>query len=500
MTHRSSTGDLGHYDDDSRPQRWDRERFERIRSRGPESRESFRFEERDSGHGRRGYDTEIDITERNRGGRTRIEVIDRDYEDERPTRRRPEFLDRHEPTPSEVNKTALAPYRRKSIVERDLDPPARRPARPQFVRRQSSLDTFDRRPIARYGDREKEEWRPPTNVPIPLPFRERRRKPTYDDYDDYEEIRYRDYEPDSREEYRDIEIRRERSTRRRRRSGRSKRAPSSSSSSSASTQRPSVKASSVHTPSVHSVSVHHVHEPSVHESSVHEPSVHEPPPPPLPGKKGRTRMPKRLVHINALIEKGYEFDDEEDFLVVRRALEKEQIDEVIKISEGYKESRVTYRYEDTGEPAPPPPLEMPPPPPPPASVHSHHSQHIPPPPPAPPAAFAPPPPPAAFAPPPPPASVYSHNVRTVEPSHNYQFEEHIQESNHISGPVTSLVPRRPRTEREIREEIRSLEEERRLVRIDRETDYEIVERPKERDVVRVEKDRKGRLALVRSSH
>lgn len=85
----------------------------------------------------------------------------------------------------------------------------------------------------------------------------------------------------------------------------------------------------------------------------------------------------------------------------------------------------------------------------------------------------------------------------------------IERSNHIHGPATSFLPesrmlvRRDdqyRSERDIKEEIRQLEDERRMLKYERETDYEIIERrdPK-REVIRVDKDRKGRLALVRSA-
>jgi hypothetical protein len=97
-------------------------------------------------------------------------------------------------------------------------------------------------------------------------------------------------------------------------------------------------------------------------------------------------------------------------------------------------------------------------------------------------------------------------------------KDHIVESNHIGGPLTVLSPsNRHRDEHDIRSEIRELELERRRLRSERErvtdSDYELVERvdrwddaPARRDrarsksVVRVEKDRKGRLALVRSTH
>ncbi|KAJ4360441.1 uncharacterized protein N0V89_001004 [Didymosphaeria variabile] len=86
----------------------------------------------------------------------------------------------------------------------------------------------------------------------------------------------------------------------------------------------------------------------------------------------------------------------------------------------------------------------------------------------------------------------------------------IEESNHIGGPLTVLVPeerrvvrreRDIRSEREIRDEIRALEDERRMLKYERDGDYEIVERrERPREVIRIEKDRKGRMALVRSAH
>ena len=43
-------------------------------------------------------------------------------------------------------------------------------------------------------------------------------------------------------------------------------------------------------------------------------------------------MPKRLVHRDALHDLAYPYDEEEDFFMLRIALEKDQIDEVIKIA------------------------------------------------------------------------------------------------------------------------------------------------------------------------
>jgi len=208
-----------------------------------------------------------------------------------------------------------------------------------------------------------------------------------------------------------------------------------------------------------------------------------------PGKKGKTRMPKRLAKKQVIVDLGYPFEEEDDFLIIRRALEKDQIDEIIKVSETYEESggkeRTTYIYEDTKTQA----IE-PPPPPPPEYFH------------------APPPPQSVYqAAPPPPQSVHSHyphSVRSASPSRHEVYEERIEESNHIGGPLTVLVPGERRGERDIKAEIRRLEDERRLLKYEREgdrlVDYEVIERREPpREVVRIEKDRKGRLALVRSA-
>ncbi|KAF2475808.1 uncharacterized protein BDR25DRAFT_211982 [Lindgomyces ingoldianus] len=454
--YRSSTGNLAQFEDPPvRGERWDREKFERMSRHGGgrDEHDHFRFEEHDRLPKGGSRDIELDERFDRRGAR----VVERErfHEDERfpqPRRHRADFLD--EPTASELASRALAPYRRKSIIERDVGIAVRRPARPQFLRRQSSLDTFDRRPLPKYSDLEREEWRPPANVPIPLPIRERRRSPSRRGFreGDYEEVRFRDIDREPRgEEYREVEVRREKSRRRRSRSR---------------------AARSIAQSSVRSSSSSSFEEVSPVRSTV--------------GRKGKTRMPKRLVRKQAVIELGYPFEEEDDFIIVRRALEKEQIDEIIKISENYKDEKTTYVYEERREvehappPLPPPEVLAPlPPPPPPPSVHHHH---------------------------PAPSVHYSQSVRGVSPSrHGHEvFEERIEESNHICGPLTVLVPeerRIVRSERDIKDEIRLLEAERRMLKYEREGDFEIIERREpRREVVRVEKDRKGRLALVRSAH
>jgi hypothetical protein len=164
--------------------------------------------------------------------------------------------------------------------------------------------------------------------------------------------------------------------------------------------------------------------------------------------------------------------------------------------------KITYVYEDKESDAPPPPASVAPPPPP--------QEYYPPPPPS--VMHAPPPPPPImYAAPPPPQSQYAPSVRAPSPSiHEHERYVEIERSNAIHGPATAFLPegrqlvRRDdyRSGRDIRDEIRSLEEERRMLKYEREgdRDYEFVERNPRKEVVRVDRDRKGRLALVRSAH
>jgi hypothetical protein len=261
----------------------------------------YRFTEHDRfPGGRRDIDFHEDIDRR----RPAPPVMERErYFDEdrfaRPRRPRTELFD--DSTPSEVANHALTPYRRKSVAEKDLDVSMRdlslrRPARPGYLRRQSSLDTFDRRPPPRYREHldydhsdygsSRDEWRPPTNTPIPLPVRERRRSPPRFRGDDFEEVRYREFErerdrdrapPRGRaEEYRDVEIRREKSVRRARSRSRAAR---------------SIAATSVRSSSTSSFE---------DVAPVQKPI----------GRKGKTRMPKRLVKKQAVIEMGLPFEEE----------------------------------------------------------------------------------------------------------------------------------------------------------------------------------------------
>jgi hypothetical protein len=322
MYGRSSAGNLDRYDDAPPPprsaaggtERWDRARFESMR-RGPppppgggdsgssrggrdgggrDDYDHFHFQEHDQGPG---FHRDMDFHE-DRGPRRGPPVMERERfrEDERfgqPARRSNNNLF-EEPTPSEVANRALAPYRRQSVIDKDINidididrreqRPARaaRPARPGYIRRQSSLDTFDRRPVPRYNEIERiernefHEYRLPPNVPIPLPVRERRRSPPrrFREEDEFEEVRYDDRGGRGREreheDYREVEVHKEKSRVRRSKSVAAKSARSSSMSSFEEIQAPRANY----------------------------------------GKKGKTRLPKRLVKKQAVVDLGYPFEEE----------------------------------------------------------------------------------------------------------------------------------------------------------------------------------------------
>jgi hypothetical protein len=152
--------------------------------------------------------------------------------------------------------------RRESIDDRpERYPPAppKAPARPKFVRRQSSLDTFDRKPMPRYGDRVVQE----TTVALPP----RRRSPPRFVERDYEDIRVAEpdyWGDDDFRGYKEREVVTERVRRR------------------------------------DNEVVEEVREEVVEKA--------------FP-KRGKTRMPMRLVNERAVIELGYPFEKDVLFLL-----------------------------------------------------------------------------------------------------------------------------------------------------------------------------------------
>ncbi|KAI9821238.1 MAG: hypothetical protein M1827_003973 [Pycnora praestabilis] len=473
-----------------------------------------------------------------------------DEEERPPPRRVPAFLEEEEERFESSPTRSMVPFsksRRQSItVEKERESPARRgPARPGLLRRQSSLDTFDRKPLPRYADH-REIIREKEIVPIPLPRRERierrsppRRyeeppRPRYEERD-FEEIRVAEPEYYGDEEFRGF---RERDIIRER-------------------QR--------------STSRFKYGEPYEEEEVVEEEIFEEPEFP----KKGKTRMPKRLVKTAAIMRIGYPFEEEEETIVILKALGKEQIDEVISLSKEMKEtggeSRTTYLIE-----APPPPepqiiqipaptpqpqyIQVPAPPPPPPELVERRTEIV----------MSPPPPPEI------PASVrnwdmMSHHTERRESSpsgheshHSTHRSEHesrrgsrsehesrhgsrsergrsehggksehgsVHESRHstrrasstkreyierdesdsIAGPLSLIMPERraPKSEQAIKAEIRALEAEKKALKYEREVEkeqrkaqrfreVEYVETREPEGVVEIKKDRKGRLSMVRS--
>ncbi|KAL1878035.1 hypothetical protein VTK73DRAFT_8259 [Phialemonium thermophilum] len=323
--YRASTGDLG------RTERWDRDRFyyerdrdrygdvlereyeedDRVYSRaGPPLRRGLRHESPPPPRPRRAaYDDEEDIVIRER----------RSYHDDLDGL--PPRYPRRPPPEAEFDKRVVVEKEREYVRRSPSPPPLRRPA-PPLLRRQSSLDTFDRRPRGYYEREEygpparRDDYRVPPYVDIPLPRSKGLPPPRrYAERDSFEEIRVSEadrYGDDVIRSYpervREKEVIR---TRRRDRSAESRstrsRARSRSSSVSSSSSSSSAGGTSVK-------------------------SKNEYP------KKGKTRIPARLVSKRALIDLGYPFVEEGKTIVVLRALGQENIDDLLKLSEDYKKS------------------------------------------------------------------------------------------------------------------------------------------------------------------
>ena len=254
------------------PERWDPERFHRERGgrQAPQVIERDVFEEherfvpRSTGR-ERAYDDHDYLPQRPSRGE-RFEERDRFFTEERygpPARRVPrqekfyeeEEIDSFESSPDRGGRLAPFGGRRGSIHEQL--PVRRAPARPGIIRRQSSLDTFDRKPLPRYA-RE-----PPEVITMPAASRRRRSPPRYER--DFEEIRVAEPEYYGDEEFRGYKEREIITDRRRR-------AP---------------------------VEIEEKEE-------IFEAREEEKPYP----RKGKTKMPSRLVNKRAIIELGYPFEEE----------------------------------------------------------------------------------------------------------------------------------------------------------------------------------------------
>ncbi|KAH8665906.1 hypothetical protein BGZ60DRAFT_529167 [Tricladium varicosporioides] len=474
---RSSASDLGYRGRGG--ERWDSERFamERDRNRfGVEDKE--RFEERDTRFSRVGpvgrlRERSVDeIYDRERRG-------PRGYEDDRFERRENYYEEpRYERERPRRDVTFAFEKEREREVYRSPSPP-RRGGRPAFLRRQSSLDTFDRKPLARFVEREeynpparisREELRPPALTPIPLP-RTRALPPPrrYAEREYYDEIKVAEPDYYGDDDYRGYPERvREREIIRRRRRSRSRSKESRTSHS----VRESVRSSSRGSSS---------------SSSSFETVKSEFP------KRGKTRIPARLVSKRAIIDLGYPFEEEGETIIIMKALGRENIDEVIKLSEDY--NKVDLKVEMSGGRS-----EA-------GTVIEEHRTEV----------FTipapPPPPPANWPTPPPPAPVeiveetkiVEHVHRSPSPAHSHTSHHHHhghhggaiildagprEESTFIErkrevyeqsapipvGPLALVAPPeriRVKDERAIRAEIRALEAEKEALKAERRADREM---------------------------
>lgn len=275
-------------------QRWDSERFNMERDRVRYGGERDTFQEREvirdtivprggvyGGPPRPRERSFDEVHERSgpRGGYEEDRIRERVYYDDAPRYER-----------------EREPVRERTTIEKEREyynpsPPLRSPNRPGFLRRQSSLDTFDRRPLTKYVERREEETYDPRVgefVPIP-PLPRARALPPPRRYveRDYEEIKIAepdyygddDYRPyPERVKEREI-IRTRRRSRSRVRSEKSSKSVRSSSSSSTSSKEIETLKSEF-------------------------------------PKKGKTRMPARLVSKKALIDLDYPFEEEVCFFVL----------------------------------------------------------------------------------------------------------------------------------------------------------------------------------------
>jgi len=275
-----------------RGQRWDAERLtvERDRNRFGER---DRIDERESSFLRApsGRDMarehSVDHVYERRGPK----VYEEDRYDDRYYDDGPRFLRREEPSRG----TMVISKEREREYYGEPAPPRRLPARPGLHRRQSSLDTFDRKPLTRFVEREEygppARYRPPPDIDVapltsvPLPRSRGLPPPRRFAERDYEEIAVAEPDYYGDEDFRGYPERvREREIVRRRRRSRS---------------RESKAARSEATRSVRSESI------SSASSEATAMSVRSEFP-----KKGKTRMPARLVHKRAIIELGYPFEEE----------------------------------------------------------------------------------------------------------------------------------------------------------------------------------------------
>lgn len=298
MAYRSSTGELARGGD-----RWDRDRFAYERDR-----DRYADEERDR------------FVSRAPGGRPRETSVDERYErrtsrpwEDEPVRDRRYHDDDYRP-----RRSPPPEFERKVFVEKEREYRSPSPVRrPTMVRRQSSLDTFDRRPLPKFYEREeygpparredyRPEYRPEPYQPIPLPRSRALPPPRVYAERDLEEIRIAEpdrYGDDDFHGYPERVREREVTRTRQRRDRSSSRASGRSRASRAHTHRSSHRGSSRASSTSSS---------SSGGTTVTVKSEYP--------KKGKTRIPARLVSKRALIDLGYPYEEEVSLLALSIAL------------------------------------------------------------------------------------------------------------------------------------------------------------------------------------
>ncbi|KAI2626997.1 hypothetical protein GGS26DRAFT_562350 [Hypomontagnella submonticulosa] len=440
---------------DSFGERWDKSRFVLESDRNRQATEKDRFEERDR------------LFARGPGGRVRETSVDERFErrpsrpwDDEPRREKryydegPRF--RRSPPPELERRLVIDRERdREREREREFRPPSppRRPG--QLLRRQSSLDTFDRRPLPRFFEKEERELpirrddhRPEPYKPIPLPRSRALPPPRLYAEREFDEIKISEPDRFGDEEYHAYPERvreREIVMRRKRRD----------SDASKSTHRRSVSHAS--TASDDSSSSGGTTVKSVKSVRSEYP------------KKGKTRIPSRLVSRTALIDLGYPFVEEGTVTIVQLALGQQNIDDLLKLSEDYKKAErevdiarsvpgnvIEERREEVFT-IPPPPVAAPPPP---AVIHT-------------------------AAPPEPPVEVFketyiretspartvrshrSHSTSTTRTPVIIEPREYREYSEEMPVGPLALVSDRRRSDKDIKMEIARLEAERDLLKAER---------------------------------
>lgn len=247
---------------------------------------------------------------------------------------RPPSTMRRRPSPSESSFTRRRPSPERERF-RSPSPPRRPTAR--MMRRTSSVDTYDRKPKG-YYDRDdygppgrRSDYRIPPNVPIPLPRHKALPPPRlYAEHDYYRDIHVSDPHRYGDEEFhafqggenvREREVEKEVIHTRRSRRDRSRDSRATSHSHRSSRRSRSVASSTSSSSSSSSGGT------TITSRSEYP-------------KKGKTRIPSRLLSRRALIESGYPFVEEGTTTIIQKALGQEHIDHLLKMSDEYKKAEL----------------------------------------------------------------------------------------------------------------------------------------------------------------